>query len=201
MSTFIVVEFEVSGEIRFCFRNVAVRFQVHFLVFDRSPQSLREDVVHAAASTIHGDLHIVSGKHVDEFLVGELRALVGVGNLRSSEFFDRFVHRLYAEIRFHGRRQIPSDYQPAKPIDDGVEVTETVSHSDVGDITAPDVVREACADVTKEIWIYLVIRVFKACFLGFRVYGLQSHQPHHAPYSIAAGVNFVVVLEICLYSP
>src|ERR1035438_2390710 len=52
---FLVVESEILFDPGPCFRHRLVGFQVHLLVFERSPQPLDENVVHAASPSVHAD--------------------------------------------------------------------------------------------------------------------------------------------------
>ena len=58
--------------------------QIDRLVFERAPQPLDEDVVHAAAPAIHGDRNLRRLEQTGEVKAGELAALVGVEDLRFS---------------------------------------------------------------------------------------------------------------------
>lgn len=194
-----VVESEVCRKILSSLIDIFIRLQIHLLVFNRPPKPFSEDIVHAPAPAVHGYLHVVSGKDINEFLGGELAPLVGIGDLWRSISFNRFFHSLDTEVRFHGRRQSPADNKPAKPVDDGIEVTEAVSQSDVCDVATPDVIRETGADVPEQVWVYLVIGVFDACFLGFRVYRLQTHEIHQPSRMITANRNSMDFLEIMPY--
>ena len=78
MPAFAVVETKVGANVRSGFGNVLVRFQIDFLVLERSPQSFGENVVKAAASSIHGYINAVFLQNFDKFLVRKLTALVGV---------------------------------------------------------------------------------------------------------------------------
>ena len=71
--------------------------QIHLLVFDRAPQPLDEHVVPPGALAIHADRDAVALEHAGEGRAGELRALVGVEDLRLAVTRQGFLQRLDAE--------------------------------------------------------------------------------------------------------
>jgi len=200
MRPFGVVELEVIGQVLSGVVNVFIRLQVYLLIFDRTPQSLGKYVVHATASAVHGYLYAVPRKNFNEIFVGKLAALVRVRYLRHSMSFDRRFHRLHAEARFQGWRQAPSDHISAPPVDDGIQVAETVSQTDVGDVTTPYVIRARRSNVSQEIRVYLVIGVFDACFLDFGIYSFQTHDVHQPAYMVTTERNAVHAFQVVSYS-
>src|ERR1019366_4035298 len=82
VQAFVVVEPEVAGDARSCLRHRRVILQVHLLVFQRSPQALDKDVVHAAPAPVHTDGDPAPRQLPDELLAGELRSLIAVEDVR-----------------------------------------------------------------------------------------------------------------------
>src|SRR5271154_452035 len=72
--------------------------EVDTFVFQRSPQPLDEDVVHPAATTIHRDPDVGILQGGGERKAGELRALIGVEDLRPAEAGDRLLQCRDAEV-------------------------------------------------------------------------------------------------------
>src|ERR1700737_1075374 len=56
--------------------------QIHLLVFDAAPQALDEHVVPPSSFTVHADRNAVAGQHTGEGRASELRALVGIEDVR-----------------------------------------------------------------------------------------------------------------------
>src|ERR1019366_9227254 len=80
-----VVKAEVLRERSACLRAVRVPVQIDLFVLDAAPQSLDEHVVDPATLAVHADGDAGVIEHLDPLLAGELRALVGVEDLRGSE--------------------------------------------------------------------------------------------------------------------
>ena len=82
MTALNVIPVDVRSDIRSGSGNAAIGSQIDAFVFDRSPNSLDKDIVTPSTATIHGQLHLIAQDRVDEFLRGELTALIGVDNVR-----------------------------------------------------------------------------------------------------------------------
>ena len=81
-----VVEVDPSADAGPGFAAVGVGFQMDFLIFDRAPQPLDEDVVHEAAASVHRDRDPGRFQFAGERRAGELCALVGVEYPRFAVF-------------------------------------------------------------------------------------------------------------------
>src|SRR6266849_9741924 len=66
---------------------------MHFLVFDRAPQSLDENVVHETTTAVHRNRDACGLEPAGEGGAGELRALIGVEYFRRAVPRQRFVER------------------------------------------------------------------------------------------------------------
>ena len=73
-----------------------------FLVLERTPEALGEDVVHVPAPTVHGDgdAGVLGGG--GELQAGELAAVVGIEDLRPAVALQGFCEGLYAEAGIEG---------------------------------------------------------------------------------------------------
>jgi len=70
-------------------RLVRTGFEMHLLVFERAPDPLDEHIVHPAAAAVHRDRDAGGRKPAREHRAGELRALVGVENIRRADLKQR----------------------------------------------------------------------------------------------------------------
>ena len=82
MRTPSVVEGEIAADRVPRLGHAGIGAEVDFLVLDRPPEALNEDVVALGALAIHADGDLGSLQHLDEVNRGELAALVGVENVR-----------------------------------------------------------------------------------------------------------------------
>src|SRR6184192_1219846 len=97
---------------------VSVALEINVLVLERAPQSLNEDVVHPASTTVHGDFDRGGGQRPSEDGAGELTALVGIEYLWPPKARERLFERRNAERGVHGVRQPPRQHRPARPVHD-----------------------------------------------------------------------------------
>jgi len=81
--------------------------KINLFVFHRSPESFNEQIVTPRAFAVHPGLDAMHLKQIREGLLRELRALVGVHDLRCSVTGDRFLHGLNAKVHVHGYRDPP----------------------------------------------------------------------------------------------
>ncbi len=70
-----VVEVDEPANVRPGIARGLVGLEVDLLVFDRSPESLDQDVVAPASLAVHADGDLVGFEHFDELRAGELAAL------------------------------------------------------------------------------------------------------------------------------
>ena len=91
------------------------------------------------------------GEHAGEGCAGELRALVGVEDLRLAVTSQGILQRLDAERRLHRDRQPPRQNPAAEPIEHDGEVDEAARHRDVGDVHGPDLVRPCDRHAAQQI--------------------------------------------------
>src|SRR4029077_953311 len=104
MWTAAIVEVEVSADRVTRVTDAVVGPQIYFLVFDAAPQPLDEHVVPPGALAVHADGDAVVGEHSGERRAGELRALVGVEDLRLAVMGQGILQCRDAECRLHGDR-------------------------------------------------------------------------------------------------
>ena len=94
-----VVELHPSGDDPLGLEAVRELVQVDGLVFERAPEALDEDVVHAPAPAVHGDGDAGVFEGGGELEAGELAALVGIEDLRPAVALQGFSEGLCAEPR------------------------------------------------------------------------------------------------------
>ena len=87
-----VVEADPLGDDPFGPEAVRQLVQIDSLVFERTPQPLDKNIVHAAAPPIHGDRDLGVLERAGEVKAGELAALGGVKDLRFAVFGDNGPH-------------------------------------------------------------------------------------------------------------
>ncbi len=80
---------------------------VDALVFQRPPQALDKHIVHPTPFSIHRDLDVGAGQHLDEARTVELAALVSVEDFRLAVLCQRFLQGLDTEVCFHRVGQAP----------------------------------------------------------------------------------------------
>ena len=77
-----VVEVDPLPDDPFRLEAIGQLVQIDRLVFERPPQPLDEDVVHAPAPAVHGDRDTRVLEHTGELEAGERAALIGIEDLR-----------------------------------------------------------------------------------------------------------------------
>src|SRR4029453_5719342 len=115
VQTCVVIKMEVAVDARMGLRYRYVILQVHLLIFQRAPQSLDEDVVHAAATPVHADSNLALCQFPGEFLARELCPLVAVEDVRPAPP-QRPLQRFPAEGRPQRQRQRPTQDEPTVPV-------------------------------------------------------------------------------------
>ncbi len=95
-----IVEADPLTDDPFGLEAVRQLVQVDRFIFERAPQPLDEDVVHAAAPTVHGDRHIRVLEDTGEVEAGELAALVGVEDLRLAASASDWFWEMDENLRF-----------------------------------------------------------------------------------------------------
>ncbi len=183
MWTAAIVEVEIPTDRASCLTDGFVGSQIHLLVFDALPQSLNEHVVPPCSFAIHADGDAVVGEHAGEGRASELRALVGVEDVRLAVARESILLCLDAEGRLHRNRQSPGQNTTRRPIEYSGEIDEAVGHRDIGDVHGPDLVRSRDLQVAQQIRIDLVagFRLRRARPAIERLYPHPPHQRLHVP--------------------
>src|SRR6185369_18034766 len=75
--------------------------QVYTFVFQAAPQPLDEHIIHPSSPSVHRNAHTRLAQNASKPRRGELAALVGVENLRSTEPLQSLLQCLNAEVRVH----------------------------------------------------------------------------------------------------
>src|SRR6187455_2220922 len=94
MRTPCIVEVQVATDRSAGFADIVVGSQIDLLVFDAAPQPLDEHVVAPGALAIHADRDGVVGEYAGEGRARELRALVGVEDVRLAVTSQGVLQRL-----------------------------------------------------------------------------------------------------------
>ena len=110
---------------------------MHFLVFDRAPQPLDENVVHETTAPVHRNRDTCGLEPASEGGAGELRALIGVEYLWRAVPRQRFVERRDAKAGMPGLTpdrgmSAPSCRSPPKKMTDLYPATRSPSRKSVG---------------------------------------------------------------------
>src|SRR5665811_697437 len=171
-----VVEIEVGGKLPAGLGNALISYQVHLLVLDAPPEPFDEDVVHPAAPSVHADPDAVGREQACESLRSELRALVGVEDVRGSVASQGFFERLDAEGGVEGVGESPAEHAPAGPVHDRRKTAEAPRHGQVGDVRAPDLPGVGDVHPPQQVRVDRVVRMR----LGEPALGIERLYPHLA---------------------
>ncbi len=140
MRAFVIIEAEVFGQPQVELGDPVVGLEVEFFVFDRAPQAFDEHVVQCSAPSVHADANAFFLQPFCESGGSELRPLVGVEDLGCAAG-EGFTQSLQTEIHLQGVGQPPGQHIPTIPIHHGDQIHKALSHRDIGNICAPDLVR------------------------------------------------------------
>ena len=176
-----VVVTEVAAKTRSELMAVDIVSEINVFVFHSSPKPLDENVVMGSATTIHADPHPRFFKSGDERIGRELRALVGIEYLRRAAFHC-LIQAVQTELTVQCIGYFPGDDVAGEPVHDCHEVHKSLSHPNVCDVSAPDLVGATDLDLSEQIRINLMLMA-RHCSSGFGIDGLESHFLHQPPYS------------------
>jgi hypothetical protein len=135
--------------------------QIGLLVFDTFPKPFDEHVVSPGSFAVDGD--VVVGEDGGKGRAGELRALVGVEDVRLAMTREGILQCLDAEGSLHRDRQPPGQNATGRLIEHDGEIDEAVRHRDIGDVHGPDLVRPRDLHAAQQIRIDLVAEL-RTCF-------------------------------------
>ena len=152
----VVVEVQVVAERGAGVADAVVGSQIHLLIFDAAPQPLDEHVVSPGAFAVHADCNAVAGEHAGEGRARELRALVGIEDVRLAVTSQRILQRFHAERCLHRDRQPPRQHAAAEPVEHHGQIDEAARHRDVGDVHRPHLVRSRDRHPTQQIRVDFV---------------------------------------------
>src|SRR3954462_2877602 len=133
MRTATIVKVEIPTNRASRLTNGFVGSQIDLLVFDAFPQPLDEHVVSPGSFAIHADGDAVVGTNAGEGRTSELRALIGVEDVRPAVTRESILQRLDAERPLH--RDIPSPRLDTsyRQVQHHGEIDEALRHWNVGD--------------------------------------------------------------------
>src|ERR1700730_3859351 len=178
-----VVKVEISTNRASRLTDGFVGSQIDLLVFDAFPKPLDEHVVSPSSFAIHADGDAVVGEDTGKGRTGELRALVGVEDVRPAVTRESIFQRLDAEGRLHRDRQPPRQNTTCRPVEHHGEIDEAVRHRNVGDVHGPDLVWTRNLQATQQIRMDLVagLGLGGARAAIERLYPHPPHQRLHMP--------------------
>ena len=128
MLALVIVEAEPSANAGLGLGDRRIGIEVDFLVFEAPPQSLDEDVVHAAPLAIHADRYLVALQGAGEVVAGELAALVGIEDLGAAVASESFLECIDTKISAERVGQSPRQHRSAHPVHDDHQVEEAIGH-------------------------------------------------------------------------
>ena len=141
-----IVKVEITADRNACFADAFVAPQIDVLVLElRHSRSM--NTLSLQAPAVHPDFDAGAGKHGGEGSPGELRALVGVEDLRPAETRQRVLQCLDAEARVHGDRQPPRQNPAGRPVDHRREIEEAARHREWS--------KKRCALLLPEPYVHL----------------------------------------------
>ena len=155
--------------------------EVDFFVFHAAPEPLDEDVVHPSPFAIHTDFHAFVFESLDPILRGELHTLIGVEDLGlTAGCGEGFLQSIQAEAAFHGVGKRPAQDLAGMPVHDGAQVGKAPRHGDIGDVSAPNLIRPIDGEISQEVGIFAMRFVREGRF-GFAI---DRFDPHLATKSL-----------------
>src|SRR5215831_2551113 len=181
MWTFAIVEAEMASNGAAGFTDALVGSQIHFLVFDASPQTLNKHIVSPGPLAIHADRNSPVGKNTGERRAGELAALICVEDVRLAVTSQRIFKRRNAERGFHGDRQPPRQHAATEPIEHDGEVDKAPRHRNIRDVHRPDLVRPRDPNPPQQVGIDLVARLRRGGAWA-AIERFYPHAPHQRSY-------------------
>src|SRR3981189_1657757 len=178
-----VVKVEISTNRASRLTDGFVGSQIDLLVYDAFPKPLDEHVVSPSSFAIHTDGNAVAGEDAGKGRTGELRALVGVEDVRPAVTRESIFQRLDAEGRLHRNRRPPRQNTTGRPVEHHGEIDEAVRHRNVGDVHGPDLVWTRNLQATQQIRMDLVagVGLGGARTAIERLYPHPPHQRLHMP--------------------
>lgn len=111
-------EFALPASVTGSGKKEKVRLGFHWevrLIFERSPEALDEDIVHAAAPAVHGDRDLRAAERTGEVEAGELASLIRVEYPRRAVSGQRRGQGLDAEPGIHAVRKPPGQNVARRP--------------------------------------------------------------------------------------
>ena len=106
-----------------------------------APESLNKYVVHPASLAVHTDENASTLEHIEPCLTGELRALVGVEDLRRPKARKRLLEGRHAKVRCQRVGKPEGKYLATGDVEYGDQEQKSVCHRDIANIRGPHLVR------------------------------------------------------------
>ena len=130
--------------------------QVDAFILQGPPEAFDEDVVEAAPLAVHRDPGADPLQPVGPCEGRELRALIGIHDVRWAELVDRLVQRLDAEVGFQRVGDAPGQHLSGEPVHDSDQIQEALFHRQIGDVGAPDLIGPLHPQAAQQIGVGLV---------------------------------------------
>src|SRR5690349_7403589 len=83
MGSPIIIIGQVTAQARSTYSRGGILVEVDLLIFDRSPETFRKDIVHRPSPTVHADGHITSQQPLYKLGTGEMTPLIAVADGRN----------------------------------------------------------------------------------------------------------------------
>ena len=101
MEPFGIIPVEIRSQSIMGIGHRRILHDVNVVIFDRSPESLDEDIVKDPSTTVHADPDLVLQQDLDERHRRELNPLVAVEDIRLAVFQGR-LETIHAKCRIQG---------------------------------------------------------------------------------------------------
>ena len=158
MRALVVVEIDEAGKGTMQIDAIGEVRYIDEIVLDRPPEALDEDVVDETLDAIHTDLNRSPFEDPEKLFGGKLTSLIGVEDQWLPPV-ESVVERIAAEGTVQRVGQSPTEDETAVPIDDGGQVEKAISHRNVSNIGAPDLIGRDDCDIAQQVGIDLVIGI------------------------------------------
>jgi hypothetical protein len=165
--------------------------QVQALLLQGSDESLRDGIVIGSAFAVHADLDLLIFKKVNVIVAGELGSLVAVHDERLPVPNNCLADTIHDKTCVQRVGQGVADNNPGVPVDNECKIHETLIHSHIGKVDAPDLIRMLYLNITQQIRIGAVLFV-PAAQIGPRINGGNPHLFQVPDQSLLANIDLMV---------
>jgi hypothetical protein len=156
-------------------RPIDTRFRYTSSYLNTSLEPFNENVVQGSPSAIPADANICRFESVGKLRTGKLNPLIAIEEVRCGHL-QCSIQGIQAKARIQRDRDFSCQYIPTEPIDNRHQIHKPSRHSDVGDITTPDLIASLDAHATQQIRIALLAHSRNTQVR----FGIDRLQAHHA---------------------